>query len=302
MINLNDAILKSPVISRTRYVDLPTSQVWTVQYFTEAFADQTPLLVVHGGPGMPHNYLLSLQAMAQYRPVIFYNQGGCGTSTLKGRRKLSMDFFVEELEALCDALKLRHFHFLGHSWGGALGIEYTLAHKKRLKTLTLASPLISGDLWTKDMQHVTAQMPMPVQTILHKHEKAGTMDDPEYLKASQDHFERYICRTKPTPEALQYSLDHINKDISLAMTGPHRLKLTGTLASYNRFEDLRRIPVPTLITCGKHDITVSESMQKCVDQLTKGMLHIFLNSAHMAHLEETTDYVYKLEEFLRTHD
>jgi proline iminopeptidase len=273
-----------------------------VQYFTEAFADQTPLLVVHGGPGMPHNYLLPLQAMAQYRPVIFYNQGGSGASTLKGGRKLTIDFFVEELEALCDALKLRHFHLLGHAWGGALGIEYTLAHKKRLKSLTLASPLISGDLWTKDMQHVTAQMPMPIQTILHKHEKAGTMDDPEYLKALQDHWERYICRINPTPESLQYSLDHVNKDIFLAMHGPHGLKLTGTLASYDRFEDLKRIPVPTLITCGKYDIRVPETMQKCVEKLPRGVLDVFAKSSHMAHLEETTDYVYKLEEFLRNND
>lgn len=303
MINLNDENLKSPVISLTKYVDLPTSQVWTVKYFTEAFADKTPLLVTHGGPGVCHNYLLSLNQIAQYRPVIFYDQGGCGTSTVKGHQKWGMDFFLQELEELSDALKLKKFHFLGHSWGGALGIEYALIHKNRLKSLTLASPLISGDLWTRDMQHVTAQMPVALQDILHKHEKANTLDDPEYLKVRQTHSETYIFRMKPEPEDLRYSLYHVNRDMYLAMAGPYRLRITGLLASYDRFDDLKRIAtIPTLVTCGRHDIATPETLQKCVEKLPRGTLHVFENSAHFPHLEEAEAYAYKLEEFLREHE
>ena len=145
-------------------------------------------------------------------------------------------------------------------------------------------------------------MPIAVQNVLRHHEKVGTLDDPEYIKARTLQSEFYVCRIKPTPEVLQYSLDHVNKDVYAAMAGPYRLKLTGSLASYDRLEDLKRIPVPTLITCGKYDISVPATMQQCVDKLPSGVLQVFANSSHMGHLEETTDYVYKLEQFLRIHD
>jgi proline iminopeptidase len=303
MIQPKEPCQLNPIISLTKYIDLPHSHLWTVKYFTEETADNTPLLVVHGGPGTTHHYLLPLQHIAQYRPVIFYDQGGCGTSTLKERPKWNVEFFLNELEYLVKALHLKSFHFLGHSWGGALGIEYALAHKKSLKSLTLASPLISGDLWTKDAQHILAKMPIALQDVLRHHEKAGTFDDVEYLKAKQIHDQAYICRLHPEPESLRYSLDHANQPMYLSMFGPHRFKVSGTLASYDRFEDLKRInTIPTLITCGRHDIVIPQTMQKCVDQLPRGMLKIFENSAHFPHLEEEVAYALTLEEFLRTND
>jgi len=41
---------------------------------------QTPLLILHGGPGAGHDYLEPLEALADERPVIFYDQLGCGRS------------------------------------------------------------------------------------------------------------------------------------------------------------------------------------------------------------------------------
>src|SRR5579875_1669721 len=42
-----------------------------------------PLLCLHGGPGVPHDYLESLEAMADTgRRVIFYDQLGCGKSSI----------------------------------------------------------------------------------------------------------------------------------------------------------------------------------------------------------------------------
>lgn len=302
-IKLKEPCQLDPIISLTKYIDLSHSHLWTVQYFTEATANNTPLLVAHGGPGVTHHYLLSLHQIAQYRPVIFYDQGGCGTSTLKGHPKWTVEFFLKELENLADALHLKSFHFLGHSWGGALGIEYALLHKGRLKSMTLASPLISGDLWTKDAQHVLAQMPIELQDVLRSHEKAGTFDDPEYIKVKQIHTQTYICRIKQEPENLTYSLDHVNRDMYLSMFGPHRFKVSGTLASYDRFEDLKRIKeIPTLITCGRHDISVPETMQKCANQLPRGTLHVFENSAHFPHLEEEMEYIAVVEGFLREHE
>jgi proline iminopeptidase len=50
------------------YVNVPGGRVW---YKVVGVSDENPLLVLHGGPGSPHNYLNPLKKLASDRPVIF---------------------------------------------------------------------------------------------------------------------------------------------------------------------------------------------------------------------------------------
>ena len=51
-----------------------------VAYWIEGTGHGTPLLVLHGGPGIPHDYLANLAELGDQRPVVFYDQLGCGKS------------------------------------------------------------------------------------------------------------------------------------------------------------------------------------------------------------------------------
>src|ERR1700674_3798824 len=61
----------------TGHVTVPGGRVW---WRRVGSGGKTPLLLLHGGPGMGHNYLLPMKALADERPVIFYDQLGCGLS------------------------------------------------------------------------------------------------------------------------------------------------------------------------------------------------------------------------------
>lgn len=61
----------------TGYADVPGGKVYWRRFGS---GDKTPLLMLHGGPGPAHNYLLSMAALADERPVIFYDQLGCGSA------------------------------------------------------------------------------------------------------------------------------------------------------------------------------------------------------------------------------
>src|SRR5262249_40945583 len=57
-----------------------------------------PLLTLHGGPGYPHDYLEPLEGLSDERPVIFYDQLGCGRSDRPNDKALwQVDRFVREL-------------------------------------------------------------------------------------------------------------------------------------------------------------------------------------------------------------
>jgi len=86
-----------------------------------------PLLCLHGGPGACHDYLESLDAIADSgRQVIYYDQLGCGNSSIpvSNPAMWTIPLYVEEVDVVRQALGLERIHLLGQSWGGMLAMEY----------------------------------------------------------------------------------------------------------------------------------------------------------------------------------
>src|SRR5690349_15871298 len=78
----------------------------------------TPLIVVHGGPGVPHQYLQSLEELANDRPVIFYDQLGCGKSDRPTGDQLWIPRrFAREIGAIREELGITECFILADSWG-----------------------------------------------------------------------------------------------------------------------------------------------------------------------------------------
>src|SRR3970040_1419292 len=98
-------------------INVPGGNIW--YRIGGADAPGVPLLVPHGGPAAGHDYLEHLQPLADERPVVFYDQLGCGRSDIPDDTSLwRVDRFVEEVAAVRSALSLDRIHLLGQSWGG----------------------------------------------------------------------------------------------------------------------------------------------------------------------------------------
>src|SRR5260221_10790113 len=77
-----------------------------------------PLLILHGGPGYPHDYLEPLEELSDERPVIFYDQLGCGKSDRPNDKALwRADRFLREVDQASGPFCFRRTHLFGHSWG-----------------------------------------------------------------------------------------------------------------------------------------------------------------------------------------
>src|SRR3954452_5138680 len=164
-----------------------------------------PLVVLHGGPGAAHDYLLALTDLtADGRAVIHYDQLGNGRSTHytdRGADFWTVELFVRELHNLVDALGIadRH-HVLGQSWGGFLGQEYTLTQPAGLRSLVLADTAASWADFAAEAGQLRAELPEDVQATLDKHEASGSYDDPEYMEACLVFYSRHLCRIPWPPE------------------------------------------------------------------------------------------------------
>ena len=177
--------------------------------FGDLSLSTTPLVVLHGGPGIPHQYLLPHARLAAERsiPVILYDQIGCGKSThLKDKPTefWAVDLFTAELDNVLEHFKIGdNFSLLGHSWGGMLAQEYvTTRQPKGLRRLVLADSLASMPLWEVSVNKLLRALPQEMQDKIKEHEEKGTTDSKEYQEIMQVFYQKHVCKLDPWPQDL----------------------------------------------------------------------------------------------------
>ncbi|MEO7652152.1 MAG: proline iminopeptidase-family hydrolase, partial [Bryobacteraceae bacterium] len=233
------------------------------------------------------------------RPVIFYDQLGCGKSDRPADPSLwCAQRFVRELAQLREALGLERFHLLGHSWGAMLAVDYLLAGGTGVERLILASPALSIPRWMEDADRLRRLLPAGVQAVLDGHEAAGTTRSEAYDRASEEYYKRFLCRVNPTPEPMQRSHDAAGAAVYQAMWGPSEFEVTGNLRDYDRTGSLGKITTPTLFTCGRFDEATPEATAWYHSLVPGSQFVVFEQSAHMAHMEEPARYLAVLRGFL----
>jgi len=207
-------------------VDGNTYQTW-YRVFGDLKASTTPLVALHGGPGLTHDYLLPISDLAANgTAVIFYDQLGNGRSTHLPDLPTSfwtVDLFINELVNLLSHFKVdSDFALLGHSWGGMcmlrpimpellltmdtgiLALEFEIRRKPEgLKKLVLSSSLADMKAWNESNARLVQAFPKEIQEAM-----AVGMKDLKVSGPAMKEFRAvHGCSLKPFPEEYLYSLD-----------------------------------------------------------------------------------------------
>ena len=104
------------------------------------------LLVLHGGPGAHHDYLLpQMLELARDHELVFYDQRGGGQSRTDDRAPVTWRTHVADLDMVIDELQLAPASIVGYSWGGLLTMLYAIENaagraKHRPHRLVLIDP------------------------------------------------------------------------------------------------------------------------------------------------------------------
>ena len=262
-----------------------------------------PLLVVHGGPGLPHNYLLALERLSDKREVIYWDQLGCGNSDRPSNPDLwTMDRSVAEMDAVVQALDLDHFHVFGNSWGGMLVQQYALDVRSGATSLTISNSLASIPEFAKSVARLKLDLDSATQSAIDHHEGAGTTNSAEYQDAIRTWNETYLCRVRPWPAELMYAFERMGIEIFSTMFGPSDFRIIGTIRSWDIFDRLAEIVLPTLIIAGKFDECSPEHMWDMHQRIPDSAFELFESSSHMPFFEEPQRFDEVLRNFLRDHD
>jgi L-proline amide hydrolase len=283
--------------ARQGYVDFRDYRTW-YRFVGDLNSAVTPLLTLHGGPGSTHNYFAPLEGLADERPVVLYDQIGCGKSDRPQDIEWSVDVFRDEVDAVRDQLGLERIHLLGTSWGGMLAQEHVLSGAQGVVSLLLSSTLANLALWNEEQLRLRAALPPEVIEVLDRHEQAGTYDDPEYEAAMEVYFDRHFYRG-PQPRAeLEAMAAGKAPDVYRAMQGPNEWTTTGALKGWSTRDRLHEIDVPTLVVRGRYDMCTDKIAAELAEGIRGAREVVLEQSSHTPVLEETDRYLEVVGEFL----
>src|SRR5665647_966615 len=92
------------------------------------------LLILHGGPGAHHDYLLpQMLELARDHECVFYDQRGGGRSRHDDDRDpVTWESQVRDCESVARELALEPLTLVGYSWGGLLALLYSVQAPPRV--------------------------------------------------------------------------------------------------------------------------------------------------------------------------
>ena len=267
------------------------------------------VLLLHGGPGMTHEYL---EACDSYLPgagveYYYYDQLGSGFSDHPDEPSLwEVDRFVDEVEQVRTALGLDSGNFVlfGQSWGGILAIEYALRYQQHLRGLVISNMMASVPAYNAYAEQVL--MPKMDQAALAEikaFEAKGDTDNPRYMELLvEQHYIHHVVRMPVAdwPDPVQRGLAHVNPAIYVSMQGPSELGISASakLAAWDRTAELASIEVPALVIGARYDTMDPAHMEMMAGRLPRGQYLYCPNGSHLAMYDDQETYFAGLIDFL----
>ena len=278
------------------FVNVTGGKIW---YRVTGHGTQTPILMLHGGPGTPSYYLNPLSPLGKDRKVITFDQLGCGRSdAITDTTLMTIDNFIEQVNKLLTALQIDQVHLYGHSWGTMLGMDYYLKYPQKVKSLILASPCLSVDLWESDADSLISTLTDSVQIILHDNIKGVPQDSATLAKAVAVYSNSFYTRKTPISGDIDSTNLATGWNVYNYMWGSNEFFALGTLRNYDRTQELPSIKVPTLYTCGDFDSATPKTVKYYQSLTPNSKLVVFKNAGHNTMHDKPEDNIRAISEFL----
>ena len=315
-----------PALAQTKKASPASGENFNVYRMEEGFVDAhgvliyykivgrgSPLMIVHGGPGASHDYLLPyLLPLARLHRLIFIDERGSGRSEkLEDTSQYTVENMVEDVENVRRALGLGKVSLLGHSYGGVLAQAYAFKYQQNLTHLILGGTFYSTTEMNRVLANEKHNMPPDALQKLEGLEKAGlfgrgkdweTGRYPEdYAKlAWGDGYFPYLYQHRPDPNYDPLSGNTTTAwDLYREMWGSHgEFIIDGNLKSVEYADKLPGIHVPTLLICGDHDESDPSLSRFMHDKIAGSKLVIVPQSGHMAFVDQPSFYIKAVNDFL----
>jgi len=261
------------------------------------------LLVLHGGPGAHHDYLLpqmlELTAAAHGHELLFYDQRGGGKSKTHDQQTISWQTQVGDLAAVIAEFSLRDPIVLGYSWGGLLALLYACQSARDaaippLGPLILIDPAPISRQYRNEFEQEFARRQKNPQVERLRAELAASNlreRDPEAYR--QRNFELSVAGYFADPRSA--------RDLTpFRVTARVQQSVWESLGDFDLAADdrLASIRSRTLIVHGRQDPIPLASSEKAA-KILGATLVVLDNCGHVPYVEQPSALFAAIDSFLR---
>jgi proline iminopeptidase len=271
-----------------------------------------PLVILHGGPGASHDYLLPyLLPLARENRLIFIDERGSGRSQkLEDPSGYTVEKMLEDVEDVRQALDLGKISLLGHSCGGVLAHAYALKYQENLTGLILCSTFHSTAKMNEVFKKMKEKMAPELLARIEKMEKEGLYGHgkdyekgrykSEYMVAAWgEGYFPYLYQNHPDANYDPVANGLMAWDVYREMWGSDgEFVIDGNLKSVEYIDRLSTITVPTLITVGDHDECAPSLSEEMHQKITGSKLVVLPKSGHMTFVDQPDLFIKTVNEFL----
>lgn len=273
-----------------------TAEVNGVRLYTRRVGDGPPVVVLHGGPGAHHDYLLpQYDRLAEGRALLYYDQRGGGRSPVSRDVAVGWREHVLDLDALRDHWRLERLTLLGYSWGGLLAVLYALEHPDRIARLALVSAAPVTAAWRDEFERrFAARMAQP--WIARSRAELAALG---LAKTDPERYRRIAFALSVAGYFRDPS--HAKEMTPFRVTERTRRAVWDSLGEYDLRGRIRQtFPDGTaprsLLLHGIYDPMPIEAARETAALLATGVLE--LATGHAPHVEATEEFVRALDGFL----
>lgn len=250
------------------------------------------VIVLHGGPGAHHDYLLpGFDLLARRRTLVYYDQRGGGRSAVAREVPVGWREQVADLEALRVLWGRDQLVLAGYSWGGLLALLYALEHPGRVERLALVStaPVWRGAREIFEQRFLERGASPVIQQMRAELASSGLKErDPERYRRRA--FELSVAGYFHDPDRV--------KDLTpFRITGRTQTEVWESLGDFDLRPRLHEIGVPAMVLHGDDDPIPLEASRVLAQGLA-APLHVLPDCGHVPYVEAPDRLVELLDPFL----
>jgi proline iminopeptidase len=254
------------------------------------------LLVLHGGPGASHDYLLpQMLALSAEHELIFYDQRGGGRSRTDDRDPITWRTHVEDLDAVAAEFGLEPVSIVGYSWGGLLALLATIDRAERGAALPARLVLIDPAPLTRQYRErfeadfTRRQKGSEIQAMRSELAASGLREsDPDAYK--QRTFELSVAGYFADPRAAR-------ELTPFRVMGRVQQSVWESLGDFDVVARLQPIRVPALFLHGRQDPIPLESSERGAAAMGARLV-VLEGSGHVPYVEQPAALFAATTEFL----
>lgn len=273
-------------------VETRTREIRGVGLFERRIGSGPATVVLHGGPGAHHDYLLpGFDALAARRTLIYYDQRGGGRSAVPREVPVGWREQVADLDALRQAWGMEQLSLAGYSWGGLLALLYATEHPGRVARLALVSP---APAWRAARSEFESRLAARTMAPALQAERAALRAS-DLRERDPDAYQRRVFELSVA--GYFHDPAKVSGLTPFRVTGRTQQEVWDSLGDYDLRPALAGLRLPAIVLHGDDDPIPAESA-RAVAAAIGAPFHLLVGCGHVPYVEAFDEFRILLDGFL----